>query len=117
MKKNHLKKQKKTSENNSSDIFKNKTEENISITFEEKEEKKEDKKPLAENDGDSIKKVTPSDEYIKALKEKIITNFNDHGNFSSNKNQRDLNDSAGINENAHVYAKLNKEVFKDNDVT
>lgn len=107
----------KTSEYNSSDIFKNKTEEDISITFEEKEEKKEDKKSLSENDGDSIKKVTPSDEYIKALKEKIITNFKDHGNFSSNKNQRDLNDSAGINENAHVYAKLNKEVFKDNDVT
>lgn len=112
-----LKEAEKPSESKSFDIFKNKTEEDISVVFEEKIEKKENKKPLSEIDSDSIKKVTPSDEYIKALKEKIINNFKDHGNFSSKKDQSDLNDSAQVNENAYIYEKLNKEVFKDNDVT
>lgn len=65
---------------------------------------------------DSMKKVTPSDEYINALKEKIISNFKDHGSFSSKGGENDFNDAEKTHENAYVYENLSKEVFRGDKI-
>lgn len=94
----------------------NKPEADVSIAFEEKEPNTEEKKAVSQEANEPIKKVTPSDEYIKALKEKIINNFKDHGNFSAKNDKTDFNDSERADENSWVYNNLNKEVFVDKGV-
>lgn len=50
--------------------------------------------PKKENSGadEKIKKITPSDEYLKALKERLIKNMKEQGSFSSAEDEHDFND-------------------------
>lgn len=88
----------------------------VSISFVDEAPENEKKISSQGEENDPIKKVTPSDEYIKALKEKIINNFKDHGNFSSKNEKTDFNDTKRTDENSWVYNNLNKEVFIDEGI-
>lgn len=68
------------------------------------------------SESENIKKITPSDEYIKALKEKLMNNLKEHGALSAKEDISDFND-CGNSETAECEESLpdSEENFDTNE--